>query len=126
MPMLTTIATHSSCSARRAARQVHTTRPRPNTAASRQTSPKAAPTLPSLVSGAPTAPNRVRTSSQVTADVMRAIDRIGESRALGAAIEYAPRCCIAVRSSDSSGTDAAAATTSAASPERSLRAASAR
>ena len=65
-PRLTTIATQSSCSARLAARQVHATRPRPNTAASRQTSPKAAPMLPSLVSGATTAPNRMRTSTQAT------------------------------------------------------------
>ena len=44
--MLITIAMHSSCSARLAVRQVQTTFPKPQTAASKQASPKTAPAVP--------------------------------------------------------------------------------
>ena len=125
MPTLKTIAANSSCSARLARRQVHITRARPNRAASRQISPKAAPAPPSLVSGLATEPKRTRTFSQVS-HACRGHSLGGESRVCGRAITNAPKCTIAARSADSSGTDMTAATTSAVSPERSFRAASTR
>ena len=88
VPTLKTIAATSSCSARLALRQVHITRARPNMAASRQISPKAAPAPPSLVPGPATDPKRMRTSSHVT-DACWGHSLGEESRALGGTITNA-------------------------------------
>ena len=70
-----------------------------------------------------TEPNRTRTFSHVS-DACRGHSLGEESRAWGGTITNAPKCTIAVRSTDSSGMDTTAATTSAVSPERSFRPAS--
>ena len=125
VPTLKMIAATSSCSARLARRQVQITRARPNRAASRQISPKAAPATPSLVPGPATDPNRTRMFCHVT-DACWSHSLGGASRALGGTVTNPPTCVIAAWSADSSGTDTTAAATSAVSPQRSFRAASAR
>src|SRR6266404_414225 len=66
---LTTIAAHSSCSARLAVRQVHTTRAKPAATASKQAIPRMYPALRANA-GEPepaSAPNRTRRACQASA-----------------------------------------------------------
>ncbi len=120
---LTTIATHSSCSARLAVRQVHTTFAKPKAAASKQTSPNAPakPVDPGPGTTAPNAPNRVRMARKVST-ACSGHRSTGEIPVFGGTIANAPKRNITVRVSNASGTDMAAGAI-AASPVRSFRAA---
>src|SRR2546429_9177933 len=124
---LMTIAAHSSCSARLAVRQVHTTRAKPAAAASRRATPRMYPAM--LASegepGPASAPNRTRRACQATAALCGHC-RGGEIAVLGAIIWYAPKCSMSARTTAASGTDATAARAFAASPVRIFRAATTR
>src|SRR6266576_2937544 len=124
---LMTIAAHSSCSARLAVRQIHTTRAKPAPAASKQAIPRMYPALRAS-EGEPepaSAPNRTRRACQASAALCGHCPG-GETAVLGAIIWYAPKCSISARTTAASGTDATAARAFAASPVRIFRAAATR
>src|SRR5580693_1552800 len=95
---LTTIAAHSSCSARLAVRQVHTTRAKPAAAASKQAIPRMNPALRAHA-GEPEpapAPNRTRRACQASAALCG--HWWGDAiTVFGATIWYPPKCSIAAR-----------------------------
>src|SRR2546429_8211098 len=120
---LMTIAAHSSCSARLAVRQVHTTRAKPAAAASKHAIPRMYPALRAS-EGEPepaSAPNRTRRACPASAALCGHCWG-AEIAVFGATIWYAPKCRITALTTEASGTDPAAARAFAASPVRMFRA----